>query len=328
MKRTVCLIMLLVVVAVPHWSIAQLLPVLGAQRAGTSSFQFLKIGAGARAAAMGESFVAVANDASALFWNPAGITQFSGNEVTIGHANWFVDIKHQVLGAVYHLSTDDAVGLSVVSLHMDDMERTTETQPLGTGTYFTYGDLAVGVSYSRRLTEQFSFGATVRYVEETLDVLKMRGVLVDLGTYYWTGLGTARFSAVVTNFGSQVKPTGTVDLYGGGQISQFQEFTPPTMFRFGFAIEPYQDESNRVTLSAQLNHPNDNSENISLGAEYGLMKSFFLRAGYKINVDEEQFSAGVGVEQPVGPVELGLDYGFAAFARLGNVHRISLLVKL
>jgi len=316
------------VCVIPRESQSQLIPVLGAQRAGTSSLQFLKIGAGARATAMGESFVAIANDASALFWNPAGLTQFSQDEVTVGHTSWFADIRHQVLGAVYHVTADDAVGLSVISLHMDDMERTTETQPFGTGTYFSYGDLAIGVSYSRRLTQQFSFGATVRYVEETLDVLKMRGVLVDVGTYYWTGLGTTRFSAVVTNFGSQVKPTGSVTIYGGQTISQFQEFTPPTMFRFGFAMEPYQDEANSVTVSAQLNHPNDNSENVSLGAEYSLMKQFFARAGYKINVDEEQFSVGLGVEEGVGPVQVGLDYGFAAFSRLGNVHRISLLVKL
>jgi hypothetical protein len=328
MKVLLTSILLVALCVIPTRLYAQLLPVLGAQRAGTASFQFLKIGTGARAAAMGESFVAVANDASALFWNPAGITQFSENEVVVGHSNWFVDIRHQVLGAVYHLTPDDAVGLSVVSVHMDDMERTTETQPFGTGSYFSYGDLALGMTYSRRLTQQFSFGATVRYVEETLDVLKMRGVLVDLGTYYWTGLGTARFSAVVTNFGSQVKPTGTARLYGGGTISEFQEFSPPTMFRFGFAVEPYQDESNSLTVSIQLNHPNDNSENISLGAEYGLMKTLFARAGYKLNVDEEQFSAGLGVEGAVGPIQLGMDYGFAAFSRLGNIHRISLLVKL
>jgi uncharacterized membrane protein len=65
-----------------------------------------------------------------------------------------------------------------------------------------------------------------------------------------------------------------------------------------------------------------------MGAEYGLMKTLFARAGYKINVDEEQFSAGLGVEGAVGPIQLGMDYGFAAFSRLENVHRISLLVKL
>jgi hypothetical protein len=119
------------------------MPTLGAQRAGTASVQFLKIGVGARAGAMGESFVAIANDASALYWNPAGISQFDANQVMFSHTAWLVDVQHEFLGAVYHLSADDAVGLSLTMLHTDDMPVTTELQPLGDGTYFRYGDLAV-----------------------------------------------------------------------------------------------------------------------------------------------------------------------------------------
>jgi long-subunit fatty acid transport protein len=306
----------------------QLMPTLGAQRAGTASVQFLKVGVGARAGAMGESFVSVANDASALYWNPAGLSQFRDNQVIFSHTSWLVDIKHEFLGAVYHLSPDDAVGLSVTMLHTEDMPVTTELQPLGNGTYFHYGDLALGVTYSRKLTEQFSFGGTVRYFEETLDVLKMRGTVIDLGTYYWTGLGSLRFSAVMSNFGNQVSPTGSVNLLDGSTVSQFQEFSPPAVFRFGFAFEPFQNETNALTTSLQLNHPNDNSENVSLGAEYQYMKTLFVRGGYKLNVDEEGFSFGVGFATSLNLLSLSIDYGYAPFKNLGSVHRISMFVKL
>ncbi len=309
-------------------SYSQLIPVLGAQRVGTATAQFLKIGVGARATAMGETFVAVANDASALFWNPAGMTQFSEDQVMISHTEWLVDIRHQFLGTVYHLTSQDAIGVSVVALHMDDMPVTTEVQPFGNGQYFKFGDLAVGLSYGKMLTNQFSFGATVRYIEETMDVLKMRGITVDVGTYYWTGLGTSRFSAVVTNFGNQIKPSGTVTLYSGQKISEFEEYTPPTIFKFGFAFEPINTESDVMTTSIQLNHPNDNSENLSLGLEYTWMKTLSLRGGYKINVDEQTFSFGAGVAVPLNIVNMSVDYGFSAFERLGNVQRISLLIKL
>ncbi|MDD8019311.1 MAG: PorV/PorQ family protein, partial [Bacteroidota bacterium] len=287
-----------------------------------------KIGVGARATAMGETFVAVANDASALFWNPAGITQFAEDQVIVSHTDWLVDIRHQFLGGVYHLSSQDAIGMSVTVLHMDDMPVTTEVQPFGTGEYFRFGDLAVGLSYSRKLTNQFSFGTTVRYIEETMDVLKMRGVTVDIGTYYWTGLGTSRFSAVVSNFGNQINPSGTATLYGGQKVSSFEEYTPPTIFKFGFAFEPINDEENVLTTALQLNHPNDNSENLSLGLEYTWMKIFSLRGGYKFNVDEQTASFGAGVAVPIDFVHLNVDYGFSAFNRLGNVQRISLLLKL
>ncbi len=307
---------------------AQLFPDLGGQRAGTSTAQFLKIGVGARATAMGESFVSVANDASALYWNPAGLTQFSQNQAFFGHTNWLVDIGLEFVGAVYHLTPEDAVGISVTSLHTDDMQVTTEVQPLGTGEYFKFGDVAVGVSYGRKLTDQFSFGGTVRYVDETLDMLKMNGVMLDFGTYYWTGLGTSRFSAVVANFGNQMKPTGTAPLLGGGSVTSFQEFTPPTIFRFGFAFEPINDDDNVMTTSFQLNHPNDNSENFGVGIEYRWMKIFSLRGGYKINASEQTYSLGVGFETSLSLIHVGVDYGFASFTDLGGVHRISILVGL
>ena len=307
---------------------AQLMPVLGAQRAGTASAQFLKIGVGARAGGMGESFIAVANDASALYWNPAGISQFESNQVIFSHTTWLVDIQHEFFGAVYHPTVDDAVGLSITSLHTDDMPVTTEVQPLGNGTYFRFGDIAVGLTYSRKLTSQFSFGATVRFFEETLDVLKMRGTLLDFGTYYWTGLGSLRFSAVVSNFGSQVSPTGTVQLVGGQSASEFQQFSPPTLFKFGFAFEPLQDATNSLTTSFQLNHPNDNSENLSVGAEYRWSNTFFARGGYKFNVDEENFSLGVGVAASISTLMLHVDYGYAPFKNLGGVHRISVVGQL
>lgn len=307
---------------------SQLVPVLGAQRAGTASLQFLKIGVGARAAGMGESFIAVANDATALYWNPAGITQFADDQIVLSHTNWLVDVRHQFLGAVFHLTPDDVVGISVTSLHTDDMPVTTEVQPFGNGQYFRFGDLAVGVSYGRRMTSQFSFGGTIRYVEETLDAISMRGFVVDVGTYYWTGLGTSRFSAVVSNFGNQQSPNGTVSPYGGPSISQFQEFSPPTAFKFGFAFEPMKDESDALTLALQLNHPNDNSENLSFGAEYLWSNTLFLRGGYKLNVDEQSFSGGLGLFTSIDALSLNVDYGYSAFTTLGGVHRVSLLVKL
>ncbi len=321
-------ILLVSVFIIPISIRGQLLPVLGAQRAGTATAQFLKIGVGARASAMGESFVAVANDASALYWNPAGIAQFDGNQIIVAHTRWLADIQHEFVGAVYRLSTADAVGLSFTSLQTDDMPVTTEFHPTGNGDYFRFGDIAVGVSYARRMTSQFSFGATVRYFNETMDKVHMQGVVVDLGTYYWTELGTSRFSAVVTNFGNQVSPTGEIVLQNGQAVRSFQEFSPPTLFRFGFAFEPINEETNSLTTSIQLNHPNDNSENVSLGAEYRWMHTLFLRAGYKLNVDEQQLSAGIGLLTTVESFGVGVDYGYNAFERLGGVHRISLSLRL
>ncbi len=320
--------LVLVLATLPSLAQAQLMPLLGGQRAGISSLQFLKIGAGARAVGMGEAFVAVADDASALQYNPAGLVQFEGHQAMFSHTSWLVELQHEFVGVVYRLSPGDALGVSFVSLHTDDMEVTTETQPFGTGRYFSYGDVALGLSYARKLTEQFSFGATVRYVEETIDVLKTRAFMIDLGTHYRTGLGSTRFSVAVSNFGNNVSPEGEVTLPRIGVVNDFQEFSPPTTFRIGFAFEPLQDETNRITASIQLNHPNDNSENLVLGAEYAWNETFFLRAGYKLNVDEEGLTAGAGIWAPIATARAGVDYAFADFGRLGGVHRITVRLGL
>jgi hypothetical protein len=317
-------------------SFSQLVPNLGGQRSGISSFQFLKIGTEARGAGMGEAFVAVTNDISALFWNPAGLVQSSSDQAMFSHAEWLIDIQHEFAAASYHLDDNNVLGISFVSLHTDPMKITTEYQPQGTGNYFNFGDIAAGLTYSRRMTDQFSFGATVRYVRETIAELHTDAVLIDLGTYYSMGLGTSRFSVVVTNFGNNVKPNGSVQNGKGDIVTSFQDFSPPTMFKLGYAFEPYQDDDNRLTASIQLNHPNDNAENVRVGFEYEFEKTFFLRTGVKRTIGEsligkatstaEDVSFGAGVRVPLDFTIVNIDYAFTNFNELGTVHRISLAV--
>ena len=324
-KIYISILLVLITCSVTH---SQLLPVLGGQRAGISTAQFLKIGVGGRAAALGESFVAISDDASALYWNPAGLAQFKENQIIFSHNIWLVDINHDFFGAVYHLDLDNTFGISLTSLSMDKMPVTTEFAPFGNGEYFGFSDIALSVSYARRMTEQFSFGGTVKYIEETLDKLKMRGVMIDIGTYYKTGLGSTRFAVTVSNFGAELAPDGEVILIGNRKKSEWQSFAPPTIFRIGFAFEPYQSEEHILTTSIQLNHPNDNSENVSIGAEYSWRKILFLRGGYKINVDEQNYSFGAGVNVPISIAIFTFDYAFANFERLGSAHRFSIILGL
>jgi hypothetical protein len=338
MRQTTRISLLLWALCVAAAAQAQLFPNLGGQRVGISALQFLKIGVGARAVAMGEAFVAVANDASALYWNPAGMAQCQRPQAFFAHSEYAVDIKHEFVGVVYRLDEQNVLGASFTSLHMDDMQVTTETQPFGTGEYFTFGDVAGALTYARKMTDQFSFGMTVRYAEETLDVLKMRAVVFDLGTYYWTGLGTTRFAVVISNFGADVTPKGSVSHFEGEALSTFQSFSAPTVFRLGIALDPVESGDHRLTTSLQLNHPNDNAENLRLGLEYAWSNCLFLRAGLKHTIgqplfsqdatSEEGFAAGVGVRADINGLSLAVDYAYTDFRRLGSVHRISMIMGL
>ena len=323
-KRLHSLILLFTLLASPVLS-QDLFPELGGQKVGISSFQFLKIGVSARAVAMGEAFIAVANDASSLYWNPAGAVQFQENEALFSHADWFADVRRQFGAYVHHLSAHDAIGVSVIALYMDDMERTTVVQPLGTGEFFTFRDLALGITYARKMTDLFSFGVTVRYVDETLAGLKMRNVYLDLGAYYWTGFGTTRFAFVVSNFGTSSRPSGSVDVFGVGTVVEFEDFQAPTQMKLAFAFDPVNSGSSTLTSTIQLNHPTDNRENVVIGGEYTWRNILMLRAGYQLNVDAQGVpSLGAGVRVPVSFAKAGFDYSFADFDDLGDVHRFTI----
>ena len=305
---------------------SQLIPVLGGQRAGTAAVQFLKIGVGGRATAMGESFIAVANDASALYWNPAGIVQFDNNELILSHIDWLVDIKHEFVGYVHRINSVSALGVQITSLHTEDMPVTTEFQPRGTGEFFTFSDVLFGITYAANLTDRFSFGGTIKYFDETLDDISMSGVLIDLGTFYKIGIGSARFAVAVTNFGGQLTPKGETKLLNGKVVNNFQSFNPPTFFRVAYAQEMFENETNSLTTSIQLTHPNDNSENLNFGAEYWWNKTVALRGGYKINVDEESVSFGAGIKSTLAGSNLAIDYSFSSFGLLGNINRFSFIM--
>ncbi len=332
--RNIILKILFIITVIWSSSSAQMIPDLGGQRVGISSLQFMKIGVGARGTAMGEAMVAVANDVSALFWNPAGLVLSGQNEIMIAHAEWLVELKHDFVGATYNLSDADVVGLSLISLATDDMPITTEIQPKGTGAYFRYSDLAIGISYARKMTSQFSFGATIRYVQENLDVLKIKTMLFDLGTYYTLGIGSLRIGVVITNFGSDVRPEGNIVTFDGSSINSFQSFSPPTVFKVGLAFEPFRDDVQRVTTSFQLNHPNDNAENMRFGCEYAWNEWLMLRAGVKRTIGEpffgkdrksaDDYSFGIGVKTPLVITTAMFDYSYTNFNQLGAVHRISL----
>jgi long-subunit fatty acid transport protein len=304
-------------------SLAQLFPNLGGQRTGTTSLQFLKIGTSARGTAMGESFVAVSDDITSLQWNPAGLVAFKENGITASYTQWFVDTKLSNFGGVYHFGGSNAVGVNVTSLTTEDMKVTTEYQPNGTGEYFRFSDLSIGLSFARQMTEQFSFGATIKYVSEELGVLKMHGVLGDLATFYRTGLGTSRFAIMISNFGAQVTPSGGTKNVNGVELNSYQKFPPPTSFQLGFAMEPYMTSTSRLTTSIQLNSPTDNAENLAFGVEYAYKDFLFFRGGYKINVDDENISGGIGFRVPISFAFTNFDYSIANYEQLGLAQRLT-----
>lgn len=310
---------------------AQLFPFLGGDRVGISAMAGLKIAPDARGAALAGSMAAIATDQSAAFWNPAALVD-AADGAMVSHAPYHASTELSFASAHYAIDADNHVALSMMRFGVPDMKVTTETQPFGTGETFRARDMWAALSYARRFTDQFTAGLTLRYAEESVAGLAARTVLVDAGTLYRTGLGSLRFAVAVQNFGGQIRPSGTLSTHtDAGEVPS--EYYPPTVFTIGFGYEILEDSTQRLTSALALNHPNDNSENLSLGLEYVVRPlsssqlALAVRAGARVNSDDEDFSAGAGLRLPdVAGAGLGLDYSFTHYRRLAAVQRFTLAV--
>lgn len=310
-------------------------------KVGTTAAKFLSIPVGARALGMGGAFVAVANDASAMYWNPSGMVAIGQFEAVFSHAAWLADIDFNYGGIVAPMGEGGAVGVSFTALSMDEMERTTEESPEGTGQFFSAGSFAVSVSYARKLTEWFSIGGTAKYVNEHIWNSNATGFAIDVGTLFTTPFPGLKFGVAITNFGTKMRISGD-DLLVQKDISQnngnnanvnanltTDAFDLPLALRIGVAYQPVSDEDKEITLSVDAAHPNDNSESINIGGEFtGLSRILSIRGGYKsafAKSSEEQFTVGGGLRYDVGSGLIAkIDYAYEKFGRLENVHKFSI----
>lgn len=313
---------------------AQVLPAFGASRAGTTGMQFLKIAPDARSAGLSGNFVALVNDVSAVYWNPAGLALLDSQRyhVQMGQTLYWADIGISYLAAVRRFSGGSALGLSVVGLNSGEMPVTTEFQPFGTGETFTANSSLVGLTYARSLTDMFSFGISAKWARENLARVVTQNVLSDFGFAYQIGLRNATLAVCVSNFGVNVRPDGSLSrlrLSGRDTLTDFEEISVPALFRVGLAFDALNKENHRIRGAVQLNHPTDNRESLGFGGEYAYRNLLFARMGYEVGVDEALLpSFGAGFLLPRRFGSLRFDYGFNNKTRLGSVHRFTLGLAL
>jgi opacity protein-like surface antigen len=309
-------------------------------KVGTTSAQFLKIEVGARAVAMGGAFVAVGNDATALYWNPAGIARLQQMEVVLIHSDWLADISFDFAGFILPLGTFGSIGASITSLSMDERKVRTVSYPEGTGEKYDAGDIALGLSYAKNLTDRFSIGFTAKYIQQKIWHMSSSSIAVDIGTMFTTGFHDMRIGMSISNFGNKMKLDGKdtqinydpdpVNYGNNDKIPaqlQTDKFDLPLIFRVGLAMDILKGEGNHLTFAVDAVHPNDNTENLNLGAEYVFNNMVSLRVGYKnlfTKDGEEGLTAGAGLEYGLmGNKSLMIDYAYQDFGLLNNVQIFS-----
>ncbi len=305
--------------------------------AGTSVANFLKIGVSARTMAMGDAGITQSEDASALFWNPGAISRIPSNSLHLSTVNWLVDTKVAYGAVVLHAGGMGTIGLDLDFFSSGDIEETTLTQQDGTGRYFSASDLQLGLTLARNMTDRFSVGFKIKYIQEKLANVQAGAFAFDIGAVFITSfLNNMRLAATLSNFGPKMQFTGrdlTV-IYpipgspAGKEVPAYLktlEWELPLLFRFGLSDYLLKRDDFSVLWAVDVLDSRDHDARFNVGTELGIYRSLFIRAGYKFNYEESNYSLGAGFDlRRVLKWNARLDYAFLSFGRFEPVSQFSL----
>jgi hypothetical protein len=320
-------------------------------RAGSVGALFLKLGMSPRAAAMGNTYVAVADDISGVFINPVSIVNLEGYQFFASEFEYLVDMK--AASGVISFPMPQLIGgrgaVHYTGFFSGDMTRTTaeDIDGVATDETFSWDELALGATYARNFTDKFSIGLTAKYVRTDVAEFYSQTFAFDVGTMYKTGFRNLRLGMSATNFGPDMRFNGQyANTYISGiwQVSVEEEYgyyPLPILLQVGIADELYTDGQLRLTGSLDFSHPNDLAERIHVGAELAYNEMLFLRGGFFTDMDkskigdpvtpkdealdrfnEFRFGAGVKVRN------FTVDYAWQDVKALGNVHRIGVSFRM
>jgi hypothetical protein len=282
--------------------------------AGTSAFPFLKINVGARSCAMGGAFTGLADDESALYFNPAGITSLEGKRFIFEYHNYIADLQSGFVGFIRPILGDKMLGISIDYLNYGDFVKTDISgNELGT---FGGSDLVLAGTLAMKYRTTFSFGATAKFIYEKIDNYSATGIALDLGAKYTSDRDRYMAGILIQNLGTQLSGLGK------------EKDKLPLSVRVGGGVHPRKLP---MKIAADIIIPVDNSVDFAVGVEYVKLKPLYLRLGYntfgsnyRVNGSSDKWSGlalGVGFDFR----KMQLSYAFTPAADLGNSHRITLV---
>jgi hypothetical protein len=279
-----------------------------AQAAGESGFSFLKIGFGARNIAMGDLGVVTANDVTALYYNPAMISDFTNPQIFITHNEWIQDVSSEMLGVSFSLfGVPFAFGFNTTTI--PGFEVRTQPGPVEStfNVNYFFGSLSTGF----QVVDNLSVGITTKFLYENLFSDEASGLGFDFGLYYNDLINGLNIGASVRNLGSMNKLRN-------------ESTKLPIDLRIGtsYIFEVNEIESGIIVLGGIQKYTAAENLHIHLGSEI-LYKNFIaIRAGYITGYDSKGLTTGLGLVWN----GVNLDYAFTPFQYgLDNAHTVSLM---
>ena len=284
----------------------------GTSDIGTDTGVFLKMGAGARAAGMADTYSAVCNDASAVYWNPAALNRAGSFGLMFTHAIWFSNVSYEWGG----INLDTEIGKFGVGVQYVSYGSITQTD----GNGLDYGslspsDLSTSISYANNL-EGLDYGITAKYISMTLQQ-SATGITFDVGI--------EKMFDIVSGIRMSIALVGN-NIFG--QTANFGNLSESltSSYKLGIAL----NLNNGLLISTEACMPSDDATYYSAGGEYsiGLTSDLKaeLRCGYSTLNSQTGGLNGFTFGMGIGSREYSIDYAFVPYGNLGYTHRFSLTV--
>lgn len=288
--------------------------------AGTTGFSFFKLNYSARAAALGNAYTGLANDANAVFFNPAGLGQIKSNQASLTYMNYLDGVNCG--SAVYVYSLNDQLTLATFSKGLTATEERTLANESGqyAGTDGTFGisNFVFGISAARYLMSNLDIGFNLKYLQESLDSQTAAALALDFGLLHQTTNQNLKIGIALRNLGKQLS------YYTD---SKYDEKLPITA-TLGFNYHPYE----KLYILLDVYKPLVMDYSGRLGVEYLLNSMLSIRAGYKSNASDwagggdydaiSGLSVGLGFD--LQKYKLKLDYAAVSYGDLGFVNQFTL----
>ncbi len=285
--------------------------------AGTSAFPFLKINISARAVSMGGAFTGLADDESALYYNPAGITSIEDNKFIFGYHDYFFDMQTGFLGYVKPVSTTRTIGFYISYLNYGTF---TQTDAIGNiEGDFGGGDLLLAFTIAQEKSYTLSYGATAKLMYESIESYSASGFAIDIAAKYNSERGRFGAGIMLQNLGVQLSALGD------------EKYSLPTTIRTGVSYLP---RGMQMVIASDLIVPIDNDVIFAIGADYFNFKPVYLRLGWNSFGDNYKATnsdaslAGLSFGCGFDVNKMQLSYSFSPSADLGDSHRITLTGQL
>ncbi len=285
---------------------------------GSTGAVELKIPVGPRAVAMGQAFVAVADDASAIYWNPAGLNQAGGTHLMLEYNVFIETVRYNGGDLVMKLDKNFALGLGAKLLSTGS-ENEVNAAGVTTGNTFSESYMDIDVAGAYRLSYYFDIGLTAKYISKNLAGTTASTIAADLGLLYRTPIPHLTAGLNLQNLGPGLKFATTPDPL-------------PLNLKIGVAYKMFEDN---FTVAYDMNFPNDNAISANMGGEYWYKDTLVGRFGYQFQGSIDQNQVGIGGKAGLylgagvkvafsRNFYLGLDYAWTDQGFLGSNHHFAM----